>query len=357
LKKQDVLPHLLNLIKPEVLLFPEVPLGDYKVIGLGKAAPAHVKALFEKTGEKKHLVITKESVPDLGLNCLYGGHPEYTEASFLNGEKLIEWIKEDQKDILFVLTGGASSVVEKLNEGIEKLEVLEQIKERLKTSTSIHDLNEYRKSISAIKGGGLKHLCKDRKIHTWIVKDVPGDDLTSVGSGPTLESGDQNFDVLSSFENLKSSIEKLEYQFIEALDCSLEEGLTQLLIPGRSISGGELTINVEGDGRGGRNTHFVLAAAYSIFEENRLKYSEAEMSKVFIASLASDGDDGNSNAAGGFLDYTSWKVAKSLGLDPLGFLNSSNSAAFLERIGCLYLTESTGTNVMDIRLIDLDQVK
>jgi glycerate-2-kinase len=185
------------------------------------------------------------------------------------------------------------------------------------------------------------------------VKDVPGNDLTSVGSGPTLESGDQNVDVLSSFEHLKSSIQKLGYQYIEPLDCSLEEGLTQLLKPGLSISGGELTINVVGDGRGGRNTHFVLAAAYSIFEENRLKYSEVEMSKVFIASLASDGDDGSSNAAGGFLDYTSWKVAKSLGLDPLGFLNSSNSAAFLERLGCLYLTGITGTNVMDLRLLDL----
>ena len=353
MKKQEILPHLLNLIRPEALCFPKIPFSNYKVIGLGKAAPSHVKALFEKVGEKEHLVITKNGAPDLGLNCLFGGHPEYTEESFSNGEKLIEWIKQDQKNILFVLTGGASSVVEKLKNNVDKSDVLKLIKEMLHTTTSIHEMNTYRKSISEIKGGGLKKICDDRKIFTWVVKDVPGNQLLSIGSGPTLERNDQNVEVLSSFESLKSPIEKLGYQFIGSLDYPLEKGLPLLVKPGKSISGGELTINVLENGRGGRNTHFVLSAAHLIFEENVLSYTEEELSKVFIASLATDGDDGNSRSAGGFINHASWKRAEALNLNSRNYLKNFDSASYLEKIDCLYLSRDTGTNIADIRLIDL----
>ena len=352
MKKQDILPFLLSKILPENISFPEVPLGDYKVVGLGKAAPSHVKAFFDKLGERDHLIITKDGVPDLGLNCLYGSHPNYSEKSIENGEKLISWIEEDQRDILFVISGGASSVVEKLKPENSLNQVQSQIDEYLKGQASIHTINEYRKSISLLKGGGLKHIFKDRNIHTWLVKDVPGSDVSDVGSGPTLENGDLNYKVLSSYEDLESDVKNIEYEFISpALDCSLEEGMKILLKRGRSISGGELTVDVKANGRGGRNSHFVLAAGIELFENNILSLSEREMEKVFISSLATDGDDGNSNSAGAFLDFPSWKVAKSLGLEPIEYLQNSDSASFFERLGCVYLTGITGTNVMDLRLV------
>lgn len=354
MKKQDILPFLLNKLIPENIVFPEIPFTDFKVVGLGKAAPSHVKTFFDKHGERDHLIITKDGVPDLGLNCLFGGHPNYSEKSIENGEKLIKWIAQDQRDILFIITGGASSVVEKLNREKSLKEVQMQIDEYLNGQISIHIINEYRKSVSLLKDGGLKRICDDRNIHTWIVKDVPGSDVSDVGSGPTLEKGDSNYSVLSSYEDLESEVKNIEYEFISpALDCSLEEGLKTVLKRGKSISGGELTVEIKGSGRGGRNSHFVLAAGVELFEKNVLSLSEKEMEKVFIASLATDGDDGNSNSAGAFLDFTTWKVAKALGLDPFEYLQNSNSASFFERLGCAYLTGTTGTNVMDLRLVSV----
>ncbi len=356
MKRQDILPSLLKNLLPENLNFPNVDFKDYKVVGLGKAAPAHVKAYFEKIGLKDHLVITKKGVPPLGLNCLFGGHPNYSNDSFENGEKLIEWIKRDKRDILFMITGGASSVVEKLRPEFSKDDVINEIETLLGNTSSIHEINEYRKSISLLKGGGLKTFCEGRRIHTWIVKDVPGDDLTDVGSGPTLENDDTNYNVLCTFEDLQHSVTNLGLEFIApALNTTLENGLKTLLKRGTSISGGELTVKVTGEGKGGRNSHFVLSAAIDIFERNVLDLSEEEKAKVYIASLATDGDDGNSGAAGGFMDYPSWKVAISLGLEPSKFIQDNDSAGFLERLGCLYLTGITGTNVMDIRLISIPE--
>jgi len=354
LKKQDILPYLTSLLKPENLQFPEVNLSDYKVVGLGKAAPAHLSEYFKKHGHKDHLIITKEGVPDLGLNCLYGGHPLYSNESFSNGEKLVEWIEQDSKDILFLITGGASAVVEKLREGIDQSEVVNKIESMLNSSTSINELNSYRKEVSQLKGGGLKKICGKRNIHTWIVKDVPGDELSNVGSGPTLTSDDTNYTILSSYEKLMKHAQQFEYDFITpALDAPLESKLESLLKPGRTISGGELTIDVAGSGRGGRNTHFVLRAGYELFEKNVLNLPQSDLYKVFIASMATDGDDGNSGLAGGFLDYTSWRVAKSFGLNAEECLKDFNSASFLECLGCHYLTGITGTNVMDLRLIHI----
>lgn len=354
MKKQDVLPYLTSLLKPENLQFPEISFSDFKVVGLGKAAPAHLSEYFKKHGYKDHLIITKEGVPDLGLNCLFGGHPLYTNDSFVNGEKLVEWIEKDSKDILFLVTGGASAVVEKLKEGIDKNEVLDKIEIMLSSSTSINELNSYRKEVSQLKGGGLKNICGKRNIHTWIVKDVPGDDVSNVGSGPTLTAADANYSILSSYEKLMKHAQQFEYDFITPpKDAPLESELQNLLTPGRTISGGELTVDVKGEGRGGRNSHFVLRAGYELFEKNVLNLAQSDLYKVFIASMATDGDDGNSGIAGGFLDYTSWRVAKSFSLNAEECLNDFNSASFLERLGCHYLTGITGTNVMDLRLIHI----
>ncbi|MCO4793271.1 MAG: DUF4147 domain-containing protein [Bacteriovoracaceae bacterium] len=353
MKDHDVLFHLLDFVLPKNINFPSPNLKEFKVLGLGKAAPAHVFEYLENNQDLDHLVLTKESVPNLGLNCLYGEHPVAGDLSFENADKMIEWINRDKKDLLVLITGGASSIVEKLRPGVSKVEYKEKVQSLLSDGSTIEELNNYRKEVSVLKDGGLLDLIGDRKVETWVVQDVPGSDLSLVGSGPSLRDRSSETQLISSYSKLKDEALRLELNLIEEpLNCSLEEGLKlHLSKRGVTLSGGELPVNVKGEGRGGRNSHFVLSMAYELFEKNVLGLTASELSKVFISSLATDGDDGNSKAAGGFLDFVSWKQAKALGLSLEDSLKSSDSASYLQKLGCQYITGPTGTNIMDIRLV------
>jgi len=106
------------------------------------------------------------------------------------------------------------------------------------------------------------------------------------------------------------------------------------------ITGGETTVTVKGEGKGGRNQELVLAAARKIEKEN-----------IVFSSIATDGIDGNSDAAGAIADGNTIQRAKKKGLKPEAYLDNNDSYNFFKNLDDLLITGPTGTNVMDIQLI------
>lgn len=144
-------------------------------------------------------------------------------------------------------------------------------------------------------------------------------------------------------------------------NCSFQKGLDEHLqwiknnITKKMIylSGGELPVEVKGSGRGGRNSAFVATMAYHLFEKNDLQLNEQELEKVSIYSLATDGTDGPTEFAGGYIDYSLYKAGKGQDLHLEEYLHNSDSLTYLQKIGSAFQTGPTGTNIMDIRLITI----
>ena len=111
--------------------------------------------------------------------------------------------------------------------------------------------------------------------------------------------------------------------------------------PACVISGGETTVTIKGEGKGGRNQEFVLAAAIHI----------EDLQDVVILSAGSDGNDGPTDAAGAIADGTTVSRAGDQGLDPYAYLSNNDSYNFFEPLGDLVMTGPTNTNVMDIRVL------
>ncbi len=111
--------------------------------------------------------------------------------------------------------------------------------------------------------------------------------------------------------------------------------------PACLLSGGETTVTIKGDGKGGRNQEFALASAFKI----------QGLKNVVILSAGTDGTDGPTDAAGAFADQTTIQRAMILGLNPRQFLDSNNSYPFFNKLSDLFRTGATNTNVMDLRII------
>lgn len=111
--------------------------------------------------------------------------------------------------------------------------------------------------------------------------------------------------------------------------------------PACILSGGETTVKVKGKGKGGRNQEFSLAACIDI----------REMNNTLILSAGTDGTDGPTDAAGAFATGSTWRKAKEMGILPEEFLENNDSYNFFKKVGGLFLTGPTNTNVMDLRII------
>ncbi len=111
--------------------------------------------------------------------------------------------------------------------------------------------------------------------------------------------------------------------------------------PACILSGGETTVTIKSNGKGGRNQEFALAAAIDIADENN----------ILVLSGGTDGTDGPTDAAGGYADTDTLKRALALKIDPVQFLNNNDSYHFLEKTGDLLITGPTNTNVMDLRIM------
>lgn len=381
----------------------EVSLSKYKkihLLAMGKASAyeaQEILSIFKEANMTIHssLVITKygHSIIKLPCNVIEAAHPVVDKNSLIAGREALKFIDHvDEDDLLiFCLSGGASALVESYD-GDLTLEQMQDINRVLLSSgIGIEDFNLIRKSVSKIKNGGLfSNLIADSI--SFITCDIPSGNLHSVSSAPSLYDEIDRLKlqtVLKKYldENQRKLIEdnisltKSNYskgivfkiadadylgnlakkyfinanESFEIFDSPLEkekQKIIQNLEKSKTnISLGELNIKVTSNGLGGRNTHFVLTMVNEIFYKNVLSLSQDELKKVFILSVGTDGSDGPTDAAGAYFDYQNYQqVPESKVVDELSRFNSYH---FFDAIGTLIKTGATGTNLMDLRIIQL----
>ena len=333
---------------------------------IGKAASAMMLGAHDALGDRleRALVITKDDhvAPQLyGLprvEIIESAHPIPDERSLAAGARLLEWVDSLPPDVepLFLISGGASSLVEALVPGATLAQLTELNARGLASGLAIGELNARRAQLSRIKGGRLAARLGGRPARALFISDVPGHDPAVIGSGLMGPSGpaDDGIErrVIASLDNaakaaraeaqalglevwrdgqaFEGPAERLAVRFAHELHMNPDQV---------RIWGGESVVNLpENPGRGGRNQHLALAAARIIAGHDNL----------MLLVAGTDGTDGVTSDAGGLVDgETCSRVALGT-LDVQKCLDSADSGAALAAAGDLIHTGPTGTNVGDL---------
>ena len=358
-----------------------------QIIGAGKASARMAQAIERLLGSR--VAGGWINVPDgtkVRLRKVHlhpAGHPVPDERGVDGAREIAQIARESgPRDLLVcVISGGASALMPLPTPGIALAKKKAITKRLLASGATIHEINTVRKHLSAIKGGHLAALAAPATVIALILSDVIGDDLSVIGSGPTVldttTAADaaavlkrygipappltetpkaqvtvQNVIVGSNRQSIEAAAKKardLGYRTIvlsttidgETRDIArMHAALARELIAhgGRSVcflSGGETTVTLRGKGLGGRNQEFVLAAAIAL----------TETPQVTIFSAGTDGIDGPTDAAGAIADATTPRE------DAANYLANNDSYHFFENAGGLVKTGPTGTNVMDVRIL------
>ena len=373
--------------------------GRVLMVAIGKAAWQMAKTAREILGERldSGIVITKYGHvkgPIDGCECFEAGHPVPDENSFRATERAIELVSglSAEDTVVFLISGGGSALFEKpLIPGEEIQDITTQL---LKSVASITEMNTIRKRISGVKGGKFAELCAPAGVYSIVLSDIIGDPLDMIASGPAypdsttcedalkiakkyeLRLSDTAMECLSretpkelhnvetvingSVRELclaaKAACEELGYEteiLTDTLDCEAKDAgkwLAGIALEHRGtdhkiafIAGGETVVHIMGSGLGGRNQELALAAAEGI----------AGM-KAAVFSVGSDGTDGPTDAAGGYVDGESAAEFLTKGIDVAQVLKDNDSYHALEAMGGLIVTGPTGTNVNDFACVLVD---
>ena len=332
--------------------------GKVHLFSVGKAASYELLALKKyltnrvEFGQLVSLTKENHTVSDGDILQLEGTHPLITEKNISHTKIFLEKIATipPQDTLLFLLSGGASALLELPLKGLNLEELKEYHQDLLNSGKGINEINKERKTLSQVKNGKLSNFIKTKNILQLITCDIPNENLTDVGSGPLYpDSGE--IDYVTSIKtqcatDLLNFLTK-KYDGINegSFDGSLEELIKKQMenLPKkeeRYFSGGEATFEVPKNAKkGGRNTHYVLCMAEKV-------YKDPKNHDLHIFSLGTDGTDGPTDAAGAYINYQMYKK-----LDATKFLNCYNSYEYFEKVGGLIKTGPTKTNVMDLRCI------
>lgn len=333
---------------------------------VGKAASSMALGAFDALGSslERVLVITKSGhlAPQLlslpGLEALESAHPLPDERSLAAGQRLLDWVQGLPAAVspLFLISGGASSLVEVLASGVS-LAQLERLSARaLAEGVPIAELNARRMRLSRIKGGGLAAQLAGRRARALLMSDVPGDDPAVIGSGllgPAPGAGDRiERQIIASVDLAMEAVvtaavergltaERVRERF-EGEATRLAARFTHELLVGNSqvrVWGGESTVRLpEHPGRGGRNQHLALAAASYL----------PDYPELMLLAAGTDGTDGPTEAAGGLVDAETCSRLALAGLDAEDCLLRADSGTALAAADALVRTGPTGTNVADL---------
>jgi glycerate 2-kinase len=344
-------------------------------------------------------------VPTRRVRVVEAGHPVPDEAGLKAADDTLRLAAEATADdlLLVLLSGGGSANWIAPVDGVTFAQKQQVNRALLRSGAPIGEMNIVRKHLSRIKGGRLARAGQRAEIVTLAISDVPHDDPSAIASGPTVpdpttladaralvakynlavddavrralddpnnescKPGDPAF-ARAQFELIARPRASLDaavriardagYAIIElgadlegeARDVAADHARLALKARGEGkrtaiLSGGELTVTVRGNGRGGPNQEYALALA------GLLKDTPG------ISALAADTDgaDGGagsaSDPAGAMIDQTTFARMKSLGLDPKAYLDNNDATAFFAKTGDLLLTGPTLTNVNDVRVI------
>ena len=340
------------------------------------------------------IVITKyyhvEHLLD-GIICYEAGHPVPDSNTFAATQAVLDMTQNltAEDTVLFLLSGGGSALFEKpFISGEELQDITQQL---LASGADIVEMNTIRKRLSAVKGGRFAELCAPATVEAIVLSDILGDPLDMIASGPASPDGSTCADALAITEkyNLRLSekaqallkmetpkmltnvhtqiigsvrelcraaakiAKELGYEPVlltDHLDCEAKEAgafLADILKThadgGRKLAflaGGETVVHLVGRGLGGRNQELALAAAGGL----------AGIPNVAVISIGSDGTDGPTDAAGGYVDGDTVKELEEHGLTVAGVLAENDAYHALKIVDGLIVTGPTGTNVNDVAI-------
>lgn len=353
-----------NLLKIADKEYDLLTINNLYIFGVGKAASSMAIQCEEILKEKikDGFIISNQKADLKYLTHFTSTHPLVSQKSIEAADLLLEKVKtlEENDFFIFLLSGGASAMIEKPIEGLS-LEDFKKISTALLTSgIDIKALNCVRKSISMIKGGKLADNIK-AKGTVLVLSDVIGDDFNTIGSAPMYNQKFEHHIIGNNkiaLEKAKNFISK-KVNVVEIISTTLNKTskkASKYIIETINeydkkyssfclLFGGETTTTVKGDGLGGRNQELALR----ILLDYRVKNS------ISILCAGSDGIDGNSTATGAFIDSKIYEEMKLKQLNPRKYLKNSDSNTFFKTLGYDFTIGATGTNVMDFIIILKDK--
>ena len=383
---------------------PSRPDGRVIVIGAGKAAASMAKELENHWGgplEGRVLVPYGHGSACRWIDVIEASHPVPDEAGRVATAQLLDSVSDlsAADTVVCLISGGGSSLLCLPADGVsldEKQRITGQL---LNSGAAIHEINCVRKKLSAIKGGKLAAASAPAAVITLIISDVPGNDVSTVASGPTLadtSKPSEALDILNRYgvfisDSVRAAIEAADPVVVDEGDVRILASSDDALLAAAALatthdvtpyslgdltgdarslaiehaelalqiaagrgpveppcvilSGGETTVEVRGDGRGGRNGEYALSLAIALDGH------------PFIHAIAcdTDGIDGAGDNAGSYVTPDTLARAAAAGVDAKEFLEHNNSYELFARTLDLIVTGPTRTNVNDIRAILITQ--
>jgi len=385
------------------------------VIGAGKAGAPMARAVEDVVGDRVTggLVVVKtgNTVPLGRIALREASHPLPDAAGEEAARAMLSLASglDPQDLVLCLISGGGSALLPLPREGVTLQEKIATTDLLLRSGADITEINTVRKHLSRIKGGQLARAVSPARLVSILISDIVGSPIDAIASGPTVPDTTTFADALAVLERHRltervppavlaslrrgaagSLVETpkpgdpvfanattavvadnaiaAKAAVAEAEELGFHSRLLSTYIEGEArevgrvlagiarevaatdhpvarpaclVCGGETTVTVRGAGRGGRNQEVALGAGRAL----------AGIPMVLLASFATDGTDGPTDAAGGVADGTSWARAYAKGLDPAGHLADNNAYPLLDAVGDLLRIGPTNTNVNDLMLI------
>jgi len=382
-------PAALNAVRGNIVVKKALAKIDHlqncHLLAIGKAAEAMSLGAIDQLGAsiKTGMIISKRghfesNLPsDARFECIEANHPIPANDSLIAGKKLTRYLQQlpDDAHCLVLISGGASSLAEVLQEGWNLKELQKINRHLLENAHPIEEINAVRCQLSKIKAGGLWHYIGSRQVTCLMISDVEGDGPAVIGSGLLFPSDATipsalpskwlkrfkhtrpvrpnhfHWEIIATLNDAKQAIArtaiemgyrvKITNKFLHgdaarlATQCAKQLKQTDVDI---IIWGGETTVQLPNNPpKGGRNQHFALAAAIELAGSN-----------CALISLGTDGSDGTTEAAGGIIDGQTLARGTTQSLSAKQHLQQARAYAFLQATGDLVITGATGTNVMDI---------
>lgn len=389
------------------------------VVGAGKAASAMAVALETHYAGEGVLgrisggVATRHGyrLETQTLELTEAGHPVPDDASVAASEAALALVSDAGPDdlVIVLLSGGASAIWTGLADGVSLDAYQDLTRDLLRSGATISEINTIRKHLSCISGGRLAARAAPARLLTFAISDVPGDDASMIGSGPTVPDPttlDDAADILRKYdvapaapiaaalavdrnETIKPGdpvFANTDYTLIAAPALSLEAAAVELTemgyrtellgdslegearevgfahaklareIAGRGekaalLSAGELTVTISGDGAGGPNQEYALALALAL----------EGTPGIFALAGDTDGTDGGDGSAddpaGAVVAPDTLVRASAASLNAADALTRNDSGGFFAHLGDLVVTGPTQTNVNDFRVILIDPAR
>jgi glycerate 2-kinase len=377
------------------------------VVSLGKAGHTMVEALSDQVGASLEGIVASSVQPSAqvhGFRYFRGGHPTPNAESIHAASAMLRALDAQPASalVIFLLSGGGSSIVEKpIDDEISLEDLISTYRALVLSGAPIAEINAVRKHLSAVKGGRLAQAASPAQQVSLLVSDVLDSTPDALASGPTMPDSTtvedcyriaEKYELLKQFppstrglferqaleETPKSddpafhrarwwpvltnqtaveeaSVAAERAGFIVHVDNACDDwdyeraaeyllqqvrDLSKQCSPVCLISGGEVTVKVTNAGVGGRNQQFALACVEKIAGES-----------ITALSAGTDGVDGNSLAAGAVVDGTTLERARRLGLDARAALDKFDAYPFFSALGDAIETGPTGNNLRDLRIL------